>query len=392
VPVGLQQIALGCVLTACLAACWGGGAADQPAGPNGTTPPFTRLALAPSSATVRSGDTVRITATPLDAQGSAVAGLPAPTFESSDPITASVDAGGLVTGQAQGTAFIRAVLTANGTTHSDSSAVTVTSAAAGRLIVTTPGISFSPSSATIGVGDTVAWEFSGAVHNVTFSGAAPPGGNIPDQNPGSVVERVFTAAGTFGYACTRHNGMTGQIIVQASSGTPTYSALSLSPALWAMRVGTMKALVPTPLDQNGQPMSGLPAATFTSSDPAVVSVDPVGTLSAATEGPATVTASLSADGMTFTATSSIEVVPATAVTVTVGGGAFTPDRVDIAPGVTVIFEAADGTHNVTFQTAPPGGDIPALGAGNAAARSFPSAGDYDYQCTVHGENGRVRVR
>jgi len=386
------QLIGACGLAVFLPACWGGGAADQPAGPNGTTPPFARLSLTPSSATVRLGDTVRITATPVDAQGSAVPGLPTPTFESSDPTTASVDPQGLVTGQAQGTAFIRASLTALGTTDTDSAAVTVTSGAAGRLIVTTPGISFSPSSATISVGDTVAWEFSGAVHNVTFNGPAPPGGSIPDQNPGSVVERVFTGAGTFGYECTRHNGMIGQIVVQATGGTPTYTSLALSPALWAMRIGATKTLVATPLDQNGLPMTGLPAATFTSSDPAVASVDPAGTLTAASEGPATVTASLTADGVTHTATSAIAIVPTSAVTVTVGGGTFTPDRVDIAPGVTVIFEASDGTHNVTFQTAPTGGDIPTLAAGNAAARSFPSAGDYDYECTLHGENGRVRVR
>lgn len=388
---GLNALACFVVITAPLA-CWGGGAADNTTGPNGTAPPFARLAIAPGSATLRIGDTVRLTATPLDAQGTAVTGLPAPTFESSEPSTASVDASGLVTGLAQGTAVIRAALTADGTTGTDSATLTVTTTAAGRLVVATPGVSFSPSSATISVGDTVAWEFSGAVHNVTFNGPAPPGGNIPDQNPGAVVERVFPTAGTFAYECTRHNGMTGEIIVQASSGTPVYSSLAITPALWALRVGETKALMATPLDQNGLPMTGLPAATLTSSDPAVASVDAAATLSAAAEGSVTVTASLTHDGATHTATSSIAVVPASAVTITLGGGSFTPDRVDLAPGGAVIFEATDGSHNVTFQTAPTGGNIPELTAGNAAARTFPSAGDYDFECTLHGENGRVRVR
>jgi plastocyanin len=303
-----------------------------------------------------------------------------------------VDEAGLVTALAEGTTLIRASLTADGTTRTDSASVTVTSGVIGMLIVTTPGTSFDPSSAAIAVGDTVRWQFSGAVHNVTFNSVAPPGGNIPDQNTGSNVERVFPAAGTYGYECTRHNGMTGKIIVQAMDGTPTYSSLAVTPAFWAMRIGADKTLVATPLDQNGLAMTGLPAPTFSSSDPTIASVDAVGTLAAATEGSVTVSASLAHDGATHTATSSVDVVPASAITVTVGGGAFSPDRVDIAPGGTVIFEVVDGLHNVTFQTPPPDGNIPDLSAGNAVARTFPSAGDYDYECTLHGENGRVRVR
>jgi plastocyanin len=59
----------------------------------------------------------------------------------------------------------------------------------------------------------VTWNISGATHNVTFNGAAPTGGNIPDTRSGSVA-RTFPTAGTFGYQCTRHGGMTGQVVVQ----------------------------------------------------------------------------------------------------------------------------------------------------------------------------------
>jgi plastocyanin len=80
--------------------------------------------------------------------------------------------------------------------------------------VTTPGTSFSPATVAIPVNGTVTWEISGARHNVTFGAAAPPGGNIPDSNPGTSASRTFTAAGTFEYQCTRHSGMRGSVVVR----------------------------------------------------------------------------------------------------------------------------------------------------------------------------------
>ena len=57
------------------------------------------------------------------------------------------------------------------------------------------------------------------------------------------------------------------------------------------------------------------------------------------------------------------------------------------------WQIAGGTHNVTFGSSKPtGGDIPDTGAGNNVARSFPSAGTFDYQCTRHaGMTGRITV-
>ena len=81
------------------------------------------------------------------------------------------------------------------------------------VTVSTPGDSFSPQSVTIAPGGTVTWSISGATHNVTFGATAPPGGNIPDTR-GASVSRSFPAAGTYDYQCTRHDGMTGRVLVQ----------------------------------------------------------------------------------------------------------------------------------------------------------------------------------
>jgi plastocyanin len=80
--------------------------------------------------------------------------------------------------------------------------------------ITTPGVSFSPATVTIQAGQTVAWQISGARHNVTFRSAQPTGGNIPDTDAGRTVTRTFAAAGSYPYDCTRHSGMSGTINVQ----------------------------------------------------------------------------------------------------------------------------------------------------------------------------------
>ncbi|HEX2094987.1 MAG TPA: plastocyanin/azurin family copper-binding protein [Longimicrobiaceae bacterium] len=80
--------------------------------------------------------------------------------------------------------------------------------------VTTPGNTFSPAAVTIATGGTVQWQISGSTHNVTFQGTAPPGGNVPDTNSGNTVSRTFPTAGSYSYQCTRHNGMTGRVVVQ----------------------------------------------------------------------------------------------------------------------------------------------------------------------------------
>ena len=73
---------------------------------------------------------------------------------------------------------------------------------------------FNPSGVTIVRSGTVTWtNNTGLVHNVTFGPATGAPANIPDLGEGS-VGRSFTAVGTFGYQCTNHSGMTGQVVVR----------------------------------------------------------------------------------------------------------------------------------------------------------------------------------
>jgi plastocyanin len=75
-------------------------------------------------------------------------------------------------------------------------------------------------------------------------------------------------------------------------------------------------------------------------------------------------------------------VPVTA-TVTASGMNFFPVRARINAGGTVMWSFAD-LHSVKFTgPVPPDGDIPSTASGSVS-RTFPSAGTYDYFCTVHG--------
>lgn len=82
----------------------------------------------------------------------------------------------------------------------------------------TIGDTFSPAFVSLSVGDTARWNFAGGSdglgHNVRFTGAvagAPADINIFKTGTAS---RVFTAKGTYNYACDVHPGMNAQIVVQ----------------------------------------------------------------------------------------------------------------------------------------------------------------------------------
>jgi plastocyanin len=359
-------------------------------------PVYTSLALTPAAPSLVVGGTAQLAATPLDQFGTAMAGLPAPTFASSDSATATVSAAGLVTGVNAGTATITASLTAGGVTKTATATVTVAAPPpSGGVTVTTPNLTFTPASVTIAVGETVTWQFSGATHNVTFLGAAPTGGNIPDQSPGNTVSRTFPTAGTYAYECTRHSGMSGQVVV-AGAEAPVYTSLTVSPATPSLVVGGTVQLTATPLDQYGTPMTGLPAPSFASSDAATATVSAAGLVTAVKAGGATVTASLTVNSVTKSATAAVTVAappPPGGATVTTPNLRFTPATVTITAGGTVTWEFSGSTHNVTFTGArPPAGNIPDQSPGNTVSRTFPTAGNYLYECTRHsGMTGEVIV-
>ncbi len=355
---------------------------------------FSSVTMTPSSPAIPIGGTVQLTVIPRDQFGTAMTGLPAPSFTTSTASVATVNQTGLVAGITSGTASITATIVSGGVTHTATSSVTVSNPQAPGATFTTPNNSFSPGTVTIQQGQTVTWQFSGAVHNVTFAGAAPTGGNIPDQQPGNAVSRTFPIAGTYGFDCTRHSGMTGQVVVQGSQPS-TFTSVTVSPTNPAMVVGGTVQLTATARDQFGTAMTGLPAPVFTTSAPSVATVTATGLVTGIGAGTATITASVTSGGVTHTgaATATVSVPTSSSATVTTPGNSFAPSSTTIPVGGTVTWQFS-GTHNVTFgAAAPAGGNIPDQTAGNAVSRTFGTAGTYDYQCTRHnGMTGQVMVQ
>jgi plastocyanin len=360
---------------------------------SGQTQVFTSVSVTPATATLLMAGTVQLLATPLDQGGVPMAGLPAATFSTGNSAIATVDAGGLVIGTGAGTTNITATITSGGVAQAATATIIVSAPVPGGVTVTTPNLTFSPASVTIAVGGTVTWQFSGNTHNVTFSGATPAGGNISDQPAGSSQSRTFTSAGSYGYVCTRHNGMTGTVVVTGSSGTAVFTTLLVAPQSPLVPVGGAVQLTVTPLDQAGAPMSGLPAATFVSADVTRATVSLTGLVTGVANGTTTITASLTSGGTTHTAQIAVTVGASVGATITTPNLTFSPDDITIAPGRAVVWQFSGLTHDVTFETiAPPGGNISDMPPGASASRTFPQVGEYKYFCSLHDNmKGKIRV-
>jgi plastocyanin len=192
-----------------LTACGGDGDDDDGVGPG--TPVFTTLNIEPTSVSVAPNGTQALTASARDQNNAAMSGLTV-SYQTSDATRATVTPAGVVTGVAVGTATITATGVVSGVTKTRTVNVTVSLPGQTATVAATANSTFDPPTVVIAPNGTVTWTFA-MLHNVTFTGAAPTGGNIPDQATGS-VQRTFPTAGTYDYRCTIHAGMAGRVTVQ----------------------------------------------------------------------------------------------------------------------------------------------------------------------------------
>ncbi|MEV5957736.1 cupredoxin family copper-binding protein [Streptomyces sp. NPDC051987] len=96
--------------------------------------------------------------------------------------------------------------------------------AAGHQVVMS-GYAFAPRSLTITAGETVTWvNQDQAPHDVkTTSG--PASVHSPMLDKGGTWSYTFTTAGTYGYVCTVHPGMTAQLVVRAAAAQKPSTAV-----------------------------------------------------------------------------------------------------------------------------------------------------------------------
>jgi plastocyanin len=196
-----------------LSACGGGG-------DGGTNPPpsavFTSVAVTPGSPSIAVGETQTLTAAARDQNGNPMSGTPTRTFDSSDETKATVTDAGVVTAVAVGgPVTITATVTLNGVTKTGTAAVTVIPAGTFPLAATVTAQTanaFTPATIDIARTGTVSFVFESTIHNVQFDTNAGAPSDIPNRS-NTTVDRTFNTAGTFGYDCGLHPGMSGTVVV-----------------------------------------------------------------------------------------------------------------------------------------------------------------------------------
>ncbi len=242
-----------------------------------STVPVASVSVSPTSASLQTGQTVQLTATPKDASGNPLSGR-AVSWTTSNGAVATVSSSGLVTGAAAGSATI----TATSESQSATSAISVTS-------VPVASLSVSPASASLSTGQTTQLTatprdasgnpLSGRAVSWSTSNAA-----VATVNSGGLV--TGAAAGSATITATSE-GKSGTSAITVTS-VPVAS-ITVSPASANVLVGQTVQLIATPKDASGNPLSGR-TVTWASNNTSVATVSSSGLVTGATAGSATITA------------------------------------------------------------------------------------------------------
>ena len=180
---------------------------------------------------------------------------------------------------------------------------------------------------------------------------------------------------------------------------PVFTSVSVSPTTLSVEVNETKApITVSPRDQSNRAMSGLPAASFSSSNNARATVSNGGAVTGVSAGTATITASITHGGVTRSGTTAVTVTepggpaPATANVAATVNSTFNPDSVRIAKDGSVTWNFSSLDHNVVFNAV--AGRPADIGTtvNASVTRTFATAGTFPYRCTIHaGMDGKVVV-
>ena len=322
--------------------------------------PVDAVTVTPSTASLPAGQSVQLTARPVDSTGAALTGRTV-TWASDQPTIATVAQGGLVTAVLAGQARISAAVDGKVGTAT----INVTPVAVASLVIT-------PTSATLVVGKTqqftvVTRDAQGNAltgRTVTWIEGAPTvatvtqAGLVTAVGPGSAI--VFAAS----------EGISASVSVSVT--TIGVARVVVQPASGSINQGQTVQLTATAIDNSGQNIPGK-VATWTSSNDAVASISSTGRVTGISPGQVTLTATI--DGVVGTATLAVAQTPVASVTVT-------PNALTLAPGqsvgLTVALADAQGsplpvsgrtiswsTSSASVATVNSAGNITAIGPGTA---------------------------
>lgn len=179
--------------------------------------------------------------------------------------------------------------------------------------------------------------------------------------------------------------------------TQTLGSITTNVTTMNVPAGSTQTIIVSAFDTQNAIISNPGLPTFAATNSAVAEVDNQGAVLGLTSGSTTVNVSLTRGGITKNATVTVNVTGALPTNAAVAAGidaAFTPKRVAIARGGSVTFNFASLEHTVAFNAAagaPTG--ISSGGLNAAISRTFGTAGNFSYICTIHaGMSGEVIVR
>jgi uncharacterized protein YjdB len=260
-----------------------------------TNVPVASVTLSPAAASLTVGATTQLTATPKDANGTALSGR-AVTWATSNAAAATVSASGLVTGVAAGSATI----TATSEGQSGTSTITVTNLPVASVTV-------SPASASLTVGATTQLTATPKDAN----GTALSGRTVTWATSNAAVATVSASGLVTGVAAgsatitATSEGKSGTSAITVTN--PPVASVTVTPAIASLVVGATVQLTATLKDVLGNPLSGR-VVTWSSNAPGVAAVSGTGLVTGLGAGVVTITAT--SEGVSGTA----------AITATATGG------------------------------------------------------------------------
>lgn len=305
-----------------------------------TPTPVASVRLSSSNRDLLVGESVQLTAEPLDNRGNALQGRPV-TWTTSNATVATVTDDGLVTALATGGAVIRA--TAEG--RSAVASITVSAVPVARIEV-------SPSSVDIVVGQTTQLtaeprDSAGEVLSGRVVSWSTSSAQVATVTSSGLVTAVSVGTATIS---ATSDGRVARVTVNVSPRP--VGAVVVSPGQVSINVGRTTQLTASPTDGQGNPLSGRPVS-FSSSNTAVATVSSGGLVTGIAPGSATITAT--SEGKSGTASVTVTPEPVASVSVT-------PATSSIIVGTTVQLSAVAFNGNgqplpgrlVTWSSGAPG--------------------------------------
>lgn len=323
----------------------------------------TGVTLAPTSATIGVGGTQQLTDTiaPSRATNKNV------SWTSSNTSVATVSSSGLVTGVSSGTATITVKTADGGFTATSSIAV-------GGGTVKVTGVTVSPSTAGVKVGNTQQLTATIAPSSATNQKVSWSSSNtsVATVSPSGLVTGVSAGNATI-TATTADGGYTGSSTITVTKTSIAVTGVTVSPGSATLNIGSTQQLAATVQPSNATNTN----VSWSSSDTSVATVNSSGLVKAVAGGSSTITVTTSDGG--YAARSSISVTPKPSIS----NFSCSPGTITIGSSATLSWQTSNAT-SVTISQGING--VPLNGTRTVTP---PSTGTYTYTITATNSSGYV---